>query len=174
MSSHYTGDYGAGESNICTGRKRRLSVINSPQRVQFLNLCDSMPLNIAQIYYYEPYAMQRMIRCVSGVSAKFHHSTLYESYQSILFCTINTTELTRIEFSTDTIEPAKYFHIHCFNPINIYPLIGYTRIINQNTRIPQKSKISPCFFVFTGLWTGQYDQIMRWCCSNLGQGLLQF
>ena len=29
------------------------------------------------------------------------------------------------------------------------------------------------FGVITGLWTGQYDRIMRWWGSNLGQGLLQ-
>ena len=29
----------------------------------------------------------------------------------------------------DTIVPVGYFHIHCFNPINIYPSIRYNRII---------------------------------------------
>ena len=29
-----------------------------------------------------------------------------------------------------------------------------------------------CVCVFTGLYSGQYDQVMRWWSSNLGQGLL--
>ena len=61
----------------------------------------------------------------------------------ILSHTINITVLTRIAFSTDTIVPEEYSSIHCFNPINIYALIGYNRIINQNMVIPRKSKISP-------------------------------
>ena len=34
--------------------------------------------------------------------------------------------------------------------------------------------LSMFLFVFFGLRTGQYDQIMRWWSSNLGQGLLQY
>ena len=55
----------------------------------------------------------------------------------ILAYTINTTVLTRIAFSTDTIVPAESSYIHCFNPINLYPLVGYNRIINQNMIIIQ-------------------------------------
>ena len=57
--------------------------------------------------------------------------------------TINAKVLTRIAFSTDTIVPAEYFHIHCFGPIKLFPLIVYNRITKQNTIIPQKSKIPP-------------------------------
>ena len=44
--------------------------------------------------------------------------------------------LTRIEFFTDNIVPAESSRIHCFDPINLYPLILYNRIINQNMVIP--------------------------------------
>ena len=113
-------------------------MINFPQRVWFINLCDMTPLNIAQISYYESYAIQYMIRCFSDVSEKCHPSTPYDSYQSIydsyqhiLSHKINTPVLTRIVFSTDTIVPAEYSHICSFNPIKFHPLIGYNRIINK-------------------------------------------
>ena len=77
-----------------------------------------------------------MIWCVSDVSAMCHRSTPYDSYQIILPCTISTNVLSRIAFSTDTIVSAEYSHIHCFSPINFYPLIGYNRIINHYINVP--------------------------------------
>ena len=53
---------------------------------------------VAQIYYYKLYVIICMIRCVSYVSANFHRSTPYDSYQSILSRTINNTVFTRIVF----------------------------------------------------------------------------
>ena len=41
-------------------------------------------------------------------------------------CTINTTLLARMQFSTDTIVTVGYYHIHCFSPIK-----GYNSIINK-------------------------------------------
>ena len=76
-----------------------------------VNLCDMMPLKIAQISYYESYVIKCTIICVSDMSEKYHFSALYDSYQSILSRTINTTVLTRIEFSTDTIVPEESSHI---------------------------------------------------------------
>ena len=68
-------------------------MINPPQRMQFHNLCDRMPLNIAQISYKEYYVIKGTIWCVRDVSEKCHHSTLYESYQSILSRAINESWL---------------------------------------------------------------------------------
>ena len=80
-------------------------------------------LSISTIQYVS-YAMQRIIQCVIDVSAKFHHSIPYDSYQKILYRKINTTLLSRIAFSTDTIVSAKSPHIHFFNPINLYSPVG--------------------------------------------------
>ena len=78
--------------------------------MQFINLCDSMPLNIAQTYYYELYTVQRMIRYVIDLTSKRDRSTLYDSYQIILSRKTNTIVLTRIKFSTDTIVTAEFSH----------------------------------------------------------------
>ena len=81
---------------------------------------------------------------VRDVSLKWHCSTLYGSYQNILPRTKITVLLTGLSFSTDTLVPAESSHIHCFNPINVHPLIGYNKIMDQNMSIPQKYKIALC------------------------------
>ena len=71
------------------------------------------------------------------MSEMWHHSTPYDSHQNIPPHTISAVVITGISFSTDTIVPEEYYHIHCFNPVNFYPLIGYNRIINRNMSVPQ-------------------------------------
>ena len=90
-----------------------------------------MPLNIVQISYWNLYVIKCMIWCVRNVSEKYHRSTTYDSYQSILSHTINITVLTKIAFSTGTIVSDKSSHIHFLKPIKLYLLIRYNRIINQ-------------------------------------------
>ena len=53
---------------------------------------------------------------------------------------MNTTVFTGIKFSTDTIAPAEYSHIHSFNPINFYPLIGYKSITEKIRVLPNNSR----------------------------------
>ena len=47
------------------------------------------------------------------------------------------TVFTGIVYSTDTIVPTESHHIHCFNPLNLYPSKGYRRIIDQYISITQ-------------------------------------
>ena len=51
---------------------------------------------------------------------------------------------------------------------NLFTLVGYTVEPNSKAIVEANGLL-----LFTGLYTGQYDQIMRWWSSNLGQGLLQ-
>ena len=85
------------------------------------------------------YSMSQKV--VRDVSSMWHGSTPYDSYQNILPRTMITVVLIGgFSFSAVTIVIAESSHIHCFNPINLYPLIGYNRIINQNMSVTQYSK----------------------------------
>ena len=85
-------------------------------------------------------------RCVRDVSAKWHSSMPYNSYQSILSHTISNAVLSgmiEVSYSIYIIVPEESSHIYCFNPKKFYPLIVYNMIINQNMSIPQCSKNYP-------------------------------
>ena len=124
--------------------------MNSPQWVRFLNLCDKMPLNIAQMSYYKSCVIQRMIHYVKDLTLKCHCPTWYYSHRSILSRTMNTIVLTWIAFPltplfqknlpTDTIVPEGSSHIHRFNYIKLYPLIVYNRIIKYILLFPKSPK----------------------------------
>ena len=46
-------------------------------------------------------------------------------------------------------------------------------IIEDYDKLHRLFYFSICCYCFTGHRIMQCDLIMRWCCSNLGQGLLQ-
>ena len=50
---------------------------------------------------------------------------------------------------------------------------SYSPSLNDSLRKQQKKPTHLYVCVFTGLRDGQYDRIMRWWSSNLGQELLQ-